>query len=322
MSGAGYPDSWSPTQNVLWKTALSGEGNSSPIVWGDRIFITTAYDNGRRVSLLAYRRTDGSKLWEAFAPEGRSSQGSHYKNGHASATPATDGQRVYVSFGARGLVAFDMDGKLVWHRDLGPMEAYHGTAGSPLLYKDRIILYQDQFAGSFIAAFDTRTGKDVWRTKRDGNVGWGTPIAVRVVDHDEIIVSGQQRVQAYNPDTGAELWSCGGMGYEVIPTPVVGYGMVFCSSGRAGPTLAIRPGGKGRRHEESSRVDQPARLSVRAVADPLRRAPLHGERHGRASSPATRRARESDVAGTARRGAPGGILRLAGRVRRQGVLHE
>ena len=245
VTGTGYPDSWSPTQNVRWKTALSGDGNSSPIVWGDRIFLTTAYDNGRRVSVIAFRRSDGMKLWEAFAPAGRSSQGTHYKNGHASATPATDGQRVYASFGARGLVAVDMDGKLVWHRDLGPMEAYHGTAGSPLLYKDRIILYQDQFAGSFIAAFDTRTGKDVWRTRRDANVGWGTPIAVRVIDHDEIIVNGQQRVQAYNPDTGVELWSCGGMGYEVIPTPVVGYGMVFCSSGRAGPTLAIRPGGKG-----------------------------------------------------------------------------
>jgi outer membrane protein assembly factor BamB len=138
-----------------------------------------------------------------------------------------------------------MNGKLVWQRDLGPMEAYHGTAGSPLLYKDRIILYQDQFEGSFIAAFDTRTGKELWRTQREANVGWGTPIAVRVIDHDEIIVSSQHRVRAYNPDTGAELWSCNGMGYEVIPTPVVGYGMVFCSSGRAGPTLAIRPGGKG-----------------------------------------------------------------------------
>ena len=245
VTGTGYPDAWSPTQNVRWKTALSGDGNSSPIVWGDRIFLTTAYDNGRRVSVLAFRRSDGMKLWEVFAPAGRSGQGTHYKNGHASATPATDGQRVYASFGARGLVAVDMDGKLVWHRDLGPMEAYHGTAGSPLLYKDRIILYQDQFAGSFIAAFDTRTGKEVWRTRRDADVGWGTPIAVRVVDHDEIIVNGQQRVQAYNPDTGAELWSCGGTSYEVIPTPVVGYGMVFCSSGRAGPTLAIRPGGKG-----------------------------------------------------------------------------
>jgi outer membrane protein assembly factor BamB len=184
-------------------------------------------------------------LWEAFAPAGRSARSNHYKNGHASATPATDGQRIYTSFGARGLFAFDLDGKLVWQRDLGPMEAYHGTAGSPLLYKDRVILYQDQFVGSFIAAFDARTGREVWRTKREADVGWGTPIAVRVVDHDEIIVNGQLRVQAYNPDTGAEIWSCSGSSYEVIPTPVVGYGMVYCSSGRAGPTLAIRPGGKG-----------------------------------------------------------------------------
>jgi len=245
VSGAGYPDAWSSTQNVRWKTPLSGNGNSSPVVWGDRVFLTSAYDNGRRVSVVAFRRRDGMKLWEAFAPAGRANQGNHYKNGHASATPATDGQRVYASFGARGLVAFDMDGKLVWHHDLGPMEAYHGTAGSPLLYKDRLILYQDQFAGSFIAAFDTRTGKELWRTKRDADTGWGTPIAVRVVDHDEIIVSSQLRVQAYNPDTGAELWRCSGTTYEVIPTPVVGYGMVFCSSGRAGPTIAIKPGGKG-----------------------------------------------------------------------------
>ena len=244
-SGGGYPDAWSATQNVLWKAPVPGEGNSSPIVWGDRIFVTTAYDRGRRLSVVAYRRTDGSKVWEAFAPDGRSGQGNHYTNGHASATPATDGQRVYVSFGARGLVAFDLDGKLLWHRDLGPMQAYHGTAGSPLLYRDRVILYQDQFAGSFIAAFDTRTGRELWRTRRDADTGWGTPIAVHVADHDEIIVNSQLRVQAYNPNTGAELWSCNGTSYEVIPTPVVGYGMVVCASGRTGPTLAIRPGGRG-----------------------------------------------------------------------------
>ena len=90
------------------------------------------------------------------------------------------------------------------------MDAYHGTAGSPLLYKDRLILYQDQSRNSFIAAFDTQTGKTLWSTPREANVGWGTPIAVRVVDHDEIIVNGQLKVLAYNPDTGAELWSCGG----------------------------------------------------------------------------------------------------------------
>src|SRR5688572_3761515 len=245
VSGTGYPDVWSPTQNVLWKTALSGDGNSSPIVWGDRIFITTAYDGGRRLAVLAFRRSDGARLWETFAPQGRTGSGAHYKNGHASATPATDGERVYVSFGTRGLMAVDFSGKVVWQRDLGPMDAYHGTAGSPLLYKNRIILYQDQFAGSFIAAFDTRTGQELWRTRRQASGGWGTPIAVRVGDHDEIIVNSQNRVHAYDPVSGRELWHCGGTTYEVIPTPVVGYGMIFCSSGRAGPTLAIKPGGRG-----------------------------------------------------------------------------
>jgi outer membrane protein assembly factor BamB len=229
----------------LWKAAVPGRGNSSPIVWGDRIIVTTADTDGRRLSVLAYRRSDGAKLWETPAPAGRTDRYAHFKNGHASATPATDGRRIYVSFGGRGLMALDMEGRLQWHTDLGAMDAYHGTAGSPLLYKDRIILYQDQNDGSFVAAFDTSTGKQVWRTARNANVGWGTPIAVRVIDHDEIIVSSQQSVYAYDPATGQELWRCGGMSYEVIPTPVVGYGMVFCSSGRAGPTLAIRPGGKG-----------------------------------------------------------------------------
>jgi outer membrane protein assembly factor BamB len=244
-AGVGYPDTWSATENVLWKVAVPGSGNSSPIVWRDQIVLTTAYDRGRRLSVLSYRRSDGARLWETFAPEGRVESRNYFKNGYASATAATDGERVYVSFGPRGLMALDLSGKLVWHRDLGEIDNYHGTAGSPLLYKDRVVLYQDHAGASFIAAFDGRTGRTIWSTSRQASVGWGTPIAVRVIDHDEIIVNGQQRVAAYNPDTGAELWSCGGTTFEVIPTPVVGYGMVFCSSGRAGPTLAIRPGGRG-----------------------------------------------------------------------------
>jgi len=244
VEGSGYPDTWSATQNVAWKTPVPGQGNSSPIVWGDRIFVTTSQQGGRRLSLLAYRRSDGALLWEKFAPEGRT-QSAHFKNGHASATPITDGERVYVFFGARGLVAFSFDGDVLWHQDLGQIQAYHGSAGSPLLYQDRIILYQDQRSDSFIAAFDARTGRQLWRTARDASVGWGSPIAVRVADHDEIIVHSQRRVHAYDPASGRELWRCGGSLYEVIPTPVVGYGMVFCPSGRAGPTLAIRPGGSG-----------------------------------------------------------------------------
>ena len=144
VAAGSYPDNWSSTTNVAWKKPVPGRGNSSPIVWRDRIVITTAYDNGRRVSVLAFRRTDGARLWETFVTSGRASS-SHYKNGHASATPATDGERVYVSFGGHGLAALDLNGAIVWQRDLGPMDAYHGTAGSPLVYRDRLILYQDQF---------------------------------------------------------------------------------------------------------------------------------------------------------------------------------
>jgi len=244
VTGSGYPDTWSATENVLWKVPVPGSGNSSPVVWDDHIIFTTAYDGGSRLSVLAYSRRDGRLLWETFAPDGRSGR-HHDKNGYASATPATDGERIYVSFGSRGLLALDMNGRLLWHRDLGSIDNYHGPAGSPLLYEDRVILYQDQSRDSFIAAFDARTGETRWETPRSARVGWGTPIAVRVGDHDEIIVNSQGRVIAYNPDTGGELWSCEGTTFEVIPTPVVGYGMVFCASGRAGPTLAIRPGGSG-----------------------------------------------------------------------------
>jgi outer membrane protein assembly factor BamB len=242
---SGYPDTWSDTENVAWRTPVPGSGNSSPIVWDDRIYLTTAYDAGQRLSLLAFDRASGEPLWESFAPEGRTER-VHQKNGHASATAVTDGERVYASFGSRGLVAFDREtGGVLWHEDFGALDNYWGTAGSPLLYQDRIILYQDVSRGSFVAAFDRETGEELWKTPRDASVGWGSPIAIRVGDHDEIIVHGQRRVQAYDPQTGSELWHCNGSTVEVIPTAVVGYGMLFCASGRAGPTLAIRPGGQG-----------------------------------------------------------------------------
>jgi outer membrane protein assembly factor BamB len=239
----GYPDTWSDTENVLWKVPVPGRGNSSPIVWRDRIFVTTSRPDGR-ASIVAYSRTDGKRLWESFNPD-RTPEQLHQKNSHASATAATDGARVYASFGNKGVLAVDFDGRQVWHRSLGRFDNYHGTAGSPLLYNDRLIVFQDHAGGAFVAALDTATGKTIWRTERRGTVGWSTPIAIRAFDHDEIIVSSQSRVHAYDPATGTELWNCRGNLYEVIPTPVVGHGMVFCSSGRAGPTLAIRPGGKG-----------------------------------------------------------------------------
>jgi len=239
-----YPDTWSATENVRWKVEVPGRGNSSPIVWKDRIFLTSAIDGMKRV-VQCFRRDDGKLLWETAAPAPASAERLYRKNSYASATPVTDGTSVFALFGNSGLVALDFNGKQLWHYSFGETSNYHGPGGSPLLYKDRIIFYQDQRTDAFIAAIDAKTGKLLWKTPRQEKVGWGTPAAIRVGDHDEIVVNGQFAVRAYDPATGRELWSVRGNTMEVIPAPVVGQGLLFCSSGRAGPTFAIRPGGKG-----------------------------------------------------------------------------
>ncbi|HSR53562.1 MAG TPA: PQQ-binding-like beta-propeller repeat protein [Acidobacteriota bacterium] len=246
VEGDGYPVTWSSSENVLWKVEVPGQGNSSPVVWGNHIYLTTAYEGGARRSILAFDRSDGSQVWEAFAPADPNNARAYPKNGYASSTPATDGERIYAYMGGHGLVAVDLQGKIAWTAPLGDVSrAFHGTAGSPLLYKDKVILYQDLPDNAFIAAFNKETGQEIWRTSREGRVGWGTPVAIDAGDRAEIIVSSNRAVNAYDPETGEELWRCGGNTFEVIPTPVVGHGLIFCSSGRAGPTLAIRPGGSG-----------------------------------------------------------------------------
>jgi outer membrane protein assembly factor BamB len=242
-----YTDKWTPT-TASWKVNVPGSGNSSPIVWGDRIFLTTGYGQGEKLSMLSFSRADGKQLWETFIPQ-NGVEYNHAKNGFASATPTTDGELVYASFGRHGLFAFDFSGKIVWQHKFGILDNYHGPAGSPVLYKDRIFIFQDANPApgqtAFVGAFDKKTGKPLWVTKRSETVGWGTGVVINTGTRDELIVSSQRRVAAYDPDNGNELWTVRGMTFEVIPTPVVGHGLVFASSGRAGPTIAIRPGGSG-----------------------------------------------------------------------------
>lgn len=244
VKGSGYPDTWSSTDNVVWRTSIPGEGNSSPIVWDDRIFLTTSRTGGHKLSLMSFDRGNGQLRWETEIPQ-RGVERGHAKNGHASATPVTDGTRVYASFGTHGLFAFDFDGAIAWQAAVPKLDNYHGSAGSPILYQNTVIIYQDHQAQSFVAAFHKQTGKMVWRTERDARTGWGTPIVIHTGTRDELIVSSQHRVTAYDPATGTELWYVTGNKFEVIPTPVVGHDLVFASSGRAGPTIAIRPGGRG-----------------------------------------------------------------------------
>lgn len=244
VTGTGYPEKWSGTENVDWKVEVPGRGNSSPIVWRDRIFVTTGEDGGKR-AVLCFDRGNGKLLWRTEAPAGAQAEKLYWKNTYASSTPTTDGKRLYCYFGNAGLLALDLDGKVLWHRSLGTITLYHGSGGSPLLYRDRLVLFQDQKTDSFVTAINTTNGEILWKTPREENVGWGTPIAIRAGNHDEIVISSQDRVTAYNPDSGKLLWWARGTMFETIPTPVVGDGFVFCASGRAGPTLAIKPGGEG-----------------------------------------------------------------------------
>jgi outer membrane protein assembly factor BamB len=254
VPGTGYVDQWSDTVNVLWKVPVPGRGHSTPIVWGDRIFLTTATENGARRSVLCFRRSDGKLLWDTAAPAAPAER-LQRKNSYASGSATTDGERVYAYFGNAGVVAVDLDGKLDWHTSLGTINLYHGPGGSPFLWNDRLIVFQDQasFGGrggvaaapGFIVALDKKTGNQLWRTARTPRPGWGSPIAVQVDDRVEIIVSSGNSIDAYDPASGQLIWTCGGNTYETIPMPVVGHGLIYCSSGRAGPTLAVRPGGKG-----------------------------------------------------------------------------
>lgn len=252
VEGKGYADRWSETDNVQWKVKIPGRGHSSPIIWRDRIFLTSAAEDGSRRSILCYRRSDGALLWDTPVPEAPAER-LYRKNSYASSSPITDGERVYAYFGNAGVVALDFNGKIVWHTGFGVINLYHGPGGSPILYKDRLILFQEQRSfgrnaaadPGFIVALDKKTGKELWKKNRSPRPGWGSPIAVQVGDRVEIIVSSGFSVDAYDPQTGNELWTCNGNTMEVIPTPVVGHGLLYCTSGRAGPTLAIRPGGSG-----------------------------------------------------------------------------
>jgi outer membrane protein assembly factor BamB len=243
-AGSGYVDKWSDTEHVKWKTKLDTTGNGSPIVWADRIFLTIASADGERRGIAAFDRATGRKLWETFAPD-TNNQATNLKNGHASSTPTTDGRLVYAYLGPKGVMAVDFAGKPAWHAPVGPMWAPHGPGGSPLLYKDRLIVFQDHQKGGFIAAFDAKTGARRWWTNRTETTGWGTPIAIRAGTRDEIIVSSFRAIYAYNPDNGEVLWKVTHPNPEVIPTPVVGHGLVLASGGRPGPILAVRPGGSG-----------------------------------------------------------------------------
>jgi outer membrane protein assembly factor BamB len=232
-------------KNIVWRVPVPGQGNSSPILWGERLFLTASAPDGTARALHCFRSTDGKLLWSRQPPTAPPESGVRPKNGYASATPVTDGQHVIAFLGSVGLVCYDFEGHLLWHHAVR-CHTMHGTGSSPLLYRDKVILVQDQnYADSVFLALDKHTGKLWWQQRRPRAMTWSTPVVIRVGDHDELVFAGGETVRGYDPETGRELWTLNGPTQEVIPTLVVGKDLLFCASGRNGPTLALRPAGQG-----------------------------------------------------------------------------
>jgi outer membrane protein assembly factor BamB len=262
------PLTWSPTENVRWKVPLPDAGNSTPVVWGDRIFLTQASEKttwpppgaggpavARRRSLLCLARSDGNTLWQkdVFYDQKEST---HPTNPFCSASPATDGERVVVSFGSAGMCCYDLEGRELWKKDLGKLEQIWGNASSPILYGDLAILWCGPGERQFLLAVNKRTGADVWRHDEPGGASglgedkswvgsWSTPIVVRVEGRDQLILSVPEKVKGFDPRTGAELWSCAGLSKLVYTSPLYADGIVVAMSGFHGPALAVKLGGKG-----------------------------------------------------------------------------
>jgi outer membrane protein assembly factor BamB len=270
--------SWNTTtgENVLWKTPVQGVAVSSPIVWGNRVFVSTAISSDPNVGiktglygdvepitdqskhtwhLIALDKSTGKVLWDQVAHEGIPKTKRHPKSSQASPTPVTDGTRVVVSFGSEGLYAYDFDGKQLWKQDLGVLNAgwfydpdYEwGIGSSPIIWKNFVIVQCDIQKDSYIAAFDVATGKQAWRTAREEIPSWSTPTVIESNGRAELVTQATKFTRGYDPATGKELWRLAGNSEITIPTPIAGPGFVIVTNGYRGvqPIFAIKPGAAG-----------------------------------------------------------------------------
>ncbi len=272
------PTEWSDTKNVLWKTLLPGRGFSQPIIWGNRVFLTTDVEGGaapathkppthmmggrefkhpewygvdllHTFKVLCLDRDTGKILWEKTAYEGTVYDYRHKRGNYAAPTPITDGKYVWAYFGSEGLYCYDYSGKLIWQKSLGPIPTIGmGVGTSPLLYENTVIMQCDENEGknSFLTALDKKTGKEVWRVARPIQVSWTTPVIVKTPQREELVTSGNEFLISYDPKTGKELWRTGGLKSHAIATPVVGHGLAILSSGYPNKVItAVKLGGSG-----------------------------------------------------------------------------
>lgn len=270
--GTNLPDRWSATENIAWKTELPGRAWSSPIVWGNRVFLTTAINRGeletpkkglyfggnrpeapkvqQEHKVICLDLISGKALWEQSVHQGPPQGPIHIKNSFASETPVTDGERVYAYFGNLGLFCFDLEGSPVWSQPFEPRPIRNGwgTAASPVLHGDHLFIVNDNDAESYLLCLDKRTGKEVWRVIRDEKSNWSTPFVWRNDRRAEIVTPGTDKVRSYDLD-GKLLWWFTGMSKITIATPYEDGGLLYVSSGYVNdprrPLYAIRPGASG-----------------------------------------------------------------------------
>jgi outer membrane protein assembly factor BamB len=267
------PVSWSTTEKVGWKIDVVGRAWSSPVVWGDKIFLTTVaseghveeakkglYFGGERNKpssavhhwiVYCYDWASGKTLWQATVHEGKPAQPVHIKNTYASETPVTDGERVYFYFGNLGVFCFDLQGTEVWQKRLDPVKMRYnwGTAASPVLHGDRLFIVNDNEEKSYLLALDKKTGDEVFRVHRDEKSNWATPYIWENAERTEVVTCGTGKVRSYDLK-GQLLWELGGMSVIAIPTPVEGNGLLYLCSGYVGdrknrPIYAVKAGASG-----------------------------------------------------------------------------
>lgn len=283
MAVTGAPTAWSETENIKWKTNIPGRGHSTPVIWGNKILLTTAIPTGKtseapqeaagsgrkgggagggsygesgptpmehELVVMCLDKSTGKLLWRKTATTVTPHEGFHRQYGSfASNSPSTDGERVYAFFGSNGVYAYDLDGNLQWKKDLGvkmQMRLAFGEGTGTTLHDGMLILNFDHQGPSFIVALNAKNGSEIWRAERDEPSGWTTPLVIEFEGRKQVVVSAQNKVRGYDLNTGKLIWECGGLGANPIPAPVYADGMVWVMTGYRDPNLlAIKLGREG-----------------------------------------------------------------------------
>ncbi|MED5278083.1 MAG: PQQ-binding-like beta-propeller repeat protein, partial [Verrucomicrobiota bacterium] len=255
------PLKWDTKKNVRWRVPLPDRGNSTPIVWGDKVFITQATESDKQRSVICFDKKNGALLWQKGVKYTKPEQ-THKTNPYCSGSPVTDGRVVVANYASAGVAAYDLDGEELWHRDLGPQEHVWGNGTSPVLFGDICILYHGPGPNSTLYGLDKLSGRTLWKRKieekddakrvdgfrgRNGGINgaFTTPIVVEVNGRHEVILSGANILWAFNPEDGGELWKCSGLNPLVYTSPVYDGNVVLSMGGYFGASIAVKPGGKG-----------------------------------------------------------------------------